>query len=507
MDERGESASSECVPRVARIAHRRTGPAGGERKAALTVALEAQGIEILVLDQDGSLATRIGRALDEDALSVHGAHSIDEVKALAERDASRQVVGLARVPDEDDQALALVDAIAEGPENLAWLLLTESPSDPLLLALQEAEVELFLPASVDDAGLARAIERLCTRAEARGEVQRLRRTIGVMEDCGQIVHCLDPGKLYPMALDLLLTATDRRRGLALFKREGLPQSDSVALRGFAEQETRDICRVLLEDKPVEIAAFERLEVMDRGIMHDALRGAGVEAIALLIVPILGHEGEAGVICIFDDGRPFDAAELDSAGIITSHAGAALQNAETYSQAKERAFIDDVTEVYNARYLLSTTENEIQRAERYGNPLSVLFLDLDRFKLVNDQCGHLVGSETLRRLARLLGGCVRQVDTLARYGGDEFTIVLVDTDHDSAMLIAERIRRIVEKETFEIGRDVRLHLSISVGVATCPDHGTSRDGLLDAADKAMYRAKSLGRNRVCSAQELCVSEFA
>jgi diguanylate cyclase len=94
-----------------------------------------------------------------------------------------------------------------------------------------------------------------------------------------------------------------------------------------------------------------------------------------------------------------------------------------------------------------------------------------------------------------------VDTLARYGGDEFTILLVDTAHDAAMAIAQRIRRTVEERVFEAGAEGHLRLTISIGVATFPEHAGGRDTLLDAADKAMYRAKSLGRNRVCSAADL------
>jgi diguanylate cyclase (GGDEF)-like protein len=215
----------------------------------------------------------------------------------------------------------------------------------------------------------------------------------------------------------------------------------------------------------------------------------------------GTSGEAGVVCVFDQGRPFTPDELTRSVVVAENGVAALHNAEIYSLAKERAFIDDVTEVYNARYLLSTCENEIQRADRYNNPLSVLFLDLDRFKLVNDEYGHLVGSETLRRLSRVLLNCVRQVDTVARYGGDEFTILLVDTDHAAAITIAERIRRTVADYCFETGRDGGLALTISIGVATYPEHGRDRDTLLDSSDKAMYRAKSDGRNRVASAATL------
>ena len=106
-----------------------------------------------------------------------------------------------------------------------------------------------------------------------------------------------------------------------------------------------------------------------------------------------------MLWIFEDGRPFVADEIGCARLIAAHADLALTNAERYHRAKERAFIDDVTEVYNARFLRQAIEHEIQRAERYGKQLCVLFLDLDRFKLVNDQHGHLVGSQVLRRLSR------------------------------------------------------------------------------------------------------------
>ena len=120
---------------------------------------------------------------------------------------------------------------------------------------------------------------------------------------------------------------------------------------------------------------------------------------------------------------------------------------------------------------------------------------------DDRYGHLVGSQTLRHLSSLLQGCVRQVDTLARYGGDEFTILLPDTPLEAGLAVAERIRRTVGEEIFEAGRDTPIRLTISIGVGAYPQHGSDRASLLDAADKAMYRAKSLGRNCVCSASDL------
>jgi diguanylate cyclase (GGDEF)-like protein len=374
-------------------------------------------------------------------------------------------------------------------------------ADWTLLELVDPDSTMALADRFDDASLARVVARVMHQRQVAEENRQLRSRIETMEICKDLVYCLEPGKLYARTLDLLLHMTSRGRGFAIFRRESSQQSGSIALRGFSEGETPAICHSLLEEKPIDLEAFDGVQVIHAGAIHDALRYAGSDVDSLLVLPMSGTSGEAGVVCVLDQGRPFTPDELTRSVVVAENGVAALHNAEIYSLAKERAFIDDVTEVYNARYLLSTCENEIQRAERYNTPLSVLFLDLDRFKLVNDEYGHLVGSETLRRLSRVLLNCVRQVDTVARYGGDEFTILLIDTEHAAALTIAERIRRTVADYRFETGRDNGLGLTISIGVASYPEHGGDRDALLDFSDKAMYRAKSDGRNLVVSASTL------
>jgi len=343
-------------------------------------------------------------------------------------------------------------------------------------------------------------ERLLAHRGLLAENERLRDALNTVESCQTLMRCLDPGEVYAVTLDLILSTLSRQRGLALFRRTSVPMAEGVAFRGFSEGEARALRDVLVGEKPVDPAG-DGTEIVSDGPLHDALRAVGIDAGAALAVPVTGSDTEAGILWIFEDGRGFAPDEIDRVKFIAGHAELALHNAERYSHAKERAFVDDVTEVYNARYLMKATEREIQRAERYGNDLCVLFLDLDRFKLVNDHYGHLVGSRTLRRLSEVLQQCIRQVDTLARYGGDEFTILLVDTELDAGLTIAERIRRTVAETLFEGGRDAPIRLTISIGVAAYPVHRRERDALLDVADKAMYRAKSLGRNCVCSASDL------
>jgi diguanylate cyclase (GGDEF)-like protein len=344
------------------------------------------------------------------------------------------------------------------------------------------------------------VARLLEVERARSE---LRAQLATERACEPLASCLEPGKLYPMTLELLLERLDCRRGISFFSPSPAPQGAGVAVRGFPEEIRERLIRTLVKGKSLESTMGRgEIGVVPWGPLHHALGRVGLEPPgALLSVPLHGEDREAGHVWILSEGHRFDEADLAAAHTIARRANTALATAERYHNAKEKAFIDDVTGVYNARYLLATVDNEIQRAKRYGNPLSVLFLDLDRFKAVNDVHGHLIGSETLRVLSALLGQSVRQVDTLARYGGDEFTILLVDTPHDVAQRVAERIRSAVEAHLFEAGHDGTLRLTISIGVATCPEHGDSRERLLDAADKAMYRAKSEGRNRVSSANKL------
>jgi diguanylate cyclase (GGDEF)-like protein len=395
----------------------------------------------------------------------------------------------------------LLDLVRRGYPGTEFVLLTANASVESAVGALRMGAADYLLKPVRPQELDAVVERILGRRRLLEENVRLRDALRTLETCQTLVRCLDAGEIYAVALDLLLGTLPRQRGLALFRRTSIPMADGVAFRGFSEVEARSLRDLLAGEKLIEFDSVERIGVIAESPLYDVLDASGIDCGCALAIPLRGREAEAGVLWLFEEGRPFGAEEIDRARLIAGHAEMALCNAERYDRAKERAFIDDVTELFNARYLLQATKHEIQRAERYRKDLCLLFLDLDRFKLVNDQYGHLVGSQILRSLSVVLQQCIRQVDTLARYGGDEFTILLVDTNLESGLVIAERIRRTVAETLLEGGRDVPIRLSISIGVAAYPAHGRDRDGLLDLADKAMYRAKSLGRNRVCSASEL------
>ncbi len=174
---------------------------------------------------------------------------------------------------------------------------------------------------------------------------------------------------------------------------------------------------------------------------------------------------------------------------------ALINAERSAQTQSLIYIDDLTKLYNGRYLNVVLDREMKRSERYRNFFSVLFMDIDFFKRVNDAHGHLVGSRVLVEVGEVLRACVRDSDTVVRYGGDEFVVLLVETNADEAMIVAERMRRMIEAEPFAKDAGLSIRLTISIGIAAFPEHATTKQTLLNLADQAMYRGKESTRNVV------------
>ncbi|MFA6149196.1 MAG: GGDEF domain-containing protein [bacterium] len=174
---------------------------------------------------------------------------------------------------------------------------------------------------------------------------------------------------------------------------------------------------------------------------------------------------------------------------------ALINAERSAQAQSLIYIDDLTKLYNGRYLNVVLDREMKRSERYRNFFCVLFMDIDFFKRVNDAHGHLVGSRVLVEVGAVLRACVRDSDTVVRYGGDEFVVLLVETNAEEAMIVAERMRKMIEAEPFIKDAGLGIRLTISIGIAAFPEHATTKQTLLNLADQAMYRGKESTRNVV------------
>jgi diguanylate cyclase (GGDEF)-like protein len=217
---------------------------------------------------------------------------------------------------------------------------------------------------------------------------------------------------------------------------------------------------------------------------------------ILCAPLISRGRTIGVVQVINRvGGKFTQADLDLLLTLVEPCAIAIENAVLFQRTEQLTITDDLTKLFNSRYLNVYIGREIKRCKRHGIPLSIIFLDLDGFKGVNDQYGHLAGSRTLTEVGGILAEAVRESDILARYGGDEFVVVLPETPPAGALVIAERIRRAVAGHAFLKDQGVEARISASFGIASYPDHALTPEGLIQKADQAMYRVKEKDKNGI------------
>jgi diguanylate cyclase (GGDEF)-like protein len=229
---------------------------------------------------------------------------------------------------------------------------------------------------------------------------------------------------------------------------------------------------------------------------------------VMAVPLISGERVLGVlegVRSSADRRSFSRSETALIETLAISIAAALANSVRIAEAERLSLTDDLTRLHNARYLRQFLVNEIKRARRYSSSVAAVFLDLDDFKLVNDQHGHLVGSHVLMEVAALLLPSVRDTDCVVRYGGDEFLLILPDARLDDAIQVAERTRAKIERHRFKGGRRLEISLTASLGVAAFPQHALSPQQLIACADRAMYHAKAANKNCVWVVNESTIAQ--
>ncbi|MCX5864846.1 MAG: GGDEF domain-containing protein [Deltaproteobacteria bacterium] len=197
------------------------------------------------------------------------------------------------------------------------------------------------------------------------------------------------------------------------------------------------------------------------------------------------------------GQPIEKETVMLLSIIAHSVGMAINHSKAFTNVLQESIRDELTGLHNRRYFNERLVDELERAKRYDSRFSLLFADIDHFKAVNDTLGHQVGDAVLASLGRLFHRHLRHSDVVARYGGEEFAMLLLDTDKEKAVAIADHLRAAIAMEPVAHG-EPPVKITVSFGVATHNEDGHSLEGLLGKADKALYCAKAQGRNRVCSA---------
>jgi diguanylate cyclase (GGDEF)-like protein len=239
--------------------------------------------------------------------------------------------------------------------------------------------------------------------------------------------------------------------------------------------------VLQKDLLTEHRYLEDMRLLEEGLRSYAL------------FPLSSRERAIGVLALGSTVEgAFDETTLARLQPLADAVALAFENVRLFQKTRQLSITDEVTPLHNFRYFHQALDRELKLVNRYGSMLSLLFVDLDHFKPINDQYGHLRGSRTLREVGFLIRAAVRETDIPARYGGDEFVVILPQTDGPSARVLAEKLRRLVEGHTFLQEEGINARLGVSLGIATYPQDATTKEALIRLSDKRMYEDKESRR---------------
>jgi two-component system, cell cycle response regulator len=433
---------------------------------------------VLLVDDE-----RFARTVYSDYLRAAGFDvevAADAEAALVILQARRFDVLVADVILPGSSGLDLLSAAKQLDANLEVVMITALDKvDPAVRAMKSGASD-YLIKPVSPEALQHAVHRsLATRA-LLAENMTLRGHLKLFETCQRLSATLDRDRLVPMGL----AAVAGTSGAGATLLAELAPDRSWILSGAHGLEYQAAAGLL------ELARPHLVALSGTEPRFFELGGEGQPARRAYCLPLVDEVGTVGAALAFPDEAP--STEMrESAAFLSRHLALALRNLGRLKQVEHLAYLDDLTHLYNTRYLDMVADRELAG----GRPFTLLFLDLDHFKGINDQHGHLSGSRLLVEVARVLRSCVRDEDVVVRYGGDEYVIILTGIDSGGGLKVAERVRRAIEDHRFLSREATPVRVTASIGLASFPEHASTKAEIIDLADRAMYRGKRTTRNVV------------
>lgn len=449
---------------------------------------------ILIVDAELSFRQLFANVLSPDDYQVETVASGERALARVAQGGISVVVTELVLSDMDGQEVLRQCRTHDNPPEV---ILTADPShaETVIQALKNGACNYLLkPFRPEE--LRHVLHACLEQRRLIHENAQLKHQIGLFQRGQNLASLLDIEQLFVQTLQALLYEVNGGRGMAFLPAENCV-SQVVALDGLTENEALPLAHALLPTLK-GLKGFSLLQGDE--LPKDLPLPTGTRSLCLL--PLHYQNRIEGVLVLLnradeDFHHPLPRRNLL---FLLEQVALGFSNAYRYKDVRRLIHTDDLTGLHNYRYLQMILDQEIHRADRYGLEFSLVFIDIDRFKLINDSRGHLAGSEALKEVADLLRQSVREADILFRYGGDEFTGFLAETGPEGAAIVAERIRRNIEQHLFLAESDTPARLTATVGYATFPTDSSDHQGIIDLADRAMYVGKKT-RNVVRSAQEL------
>lgn len=459
---------------------------------------------ILIVEDD-----RFSQALFMDLLRSDGYETecVDSARDALQRlqsDEFRVVIINLVIPDMS--GLELLSRIKQRDPAMEVIIVTNHGNTDSAIAALKNGARDYLVKPINHEEFRHTVSLCIEQRQLLDENTELKELVNLFQTSQTIANCIETDRLYGLVFEALRKEVGVDRGVACFL-----ESDFLlvkGVRGIREESAQKVAEALIRLFPGEaekpgsckrVDNFLGQEARQKLLLPDDMSDA-------LLLYIKSRNSFQGLLILFNppgENLP-DRLNVGHIAFILDQASLALENAGRYSKARELLNVDELTGLYNYRYLDIALEHEIHRSERFSSGFAVIFLDIDLLKRVNDTHGHLVGSKVLKEMGALLKRSLRDVDIIIRYGGDEFTIILVESTLDASAAVAERIRRNVENHLFLEDDGFNLTITASLGYACYPIDTRSKQELLEMADQAMYHSKFSGKNRVFHISSLIAS---
>jgi diguanylate cyclase (GGDEF)-like protein len=326
------------------------------------------------------------------------------------------------------------------------------------------------------------------QSEWQATQESLRQLLSQRDQLGLLVQLLHHFVLATTRQDILLTLLKELPPFLWLDKMEVIVFDAITLYGTWD--------VLSEQISIEEMANQS-EGKLPSWAREQLPKSITQTFDFVLVPVITDDAVIALMRLSRPSKkPFTADELRFLEAVANQTALALERVKLIAFLENLSITDALTGIANRRHFEWRLSEEIERARRYKYPLSALMLDLDHFKQVNDNYGHQIGDIVLQQVAQRLRRILRRTDFLARYGGEEFIVLAPQTPADRALILAERLRQVIAESPIPVADNLQIHITISIGVAVFPNHAQNESELIGAADSALYKAKQMGRNRVC-----------
>lgn len=455
--------------------------------------------KILIVDEDAAFRKFCAETLTRAGFEVRTASGDDDIMKICAEEPIAMIIADIFLPQKS--GIEILEEVKSAFPSLDVVVSTGYASvETAVIALKKGASD-YLRKPLAPEELTSAVGNILAQRKLYQDNEELKIQLRLYELSRSFTAVEEPARVAVLGLDALREISGAKAGLCVMLDDDTKKHVLRSARNLTADEknrAEELLPFWTENKHVAGGKPKVLEGEDFERIFGALSPGRYDK--ALVMPLRSGGGSHGFFALLEgpESGPFVRRVLDGIDFLSGQIAIAFKAAARLQAAKGLAFVDSLTDLYNARYLNIILEKRMAEARESDRPLSILFIDLDNFKNVNTMFGHLAGSKTLIEVGWILESNVRGGDTVIRYGGDEFTIVLPNTDTESAREIAERIRKTVAEHVF-LGRENKtVRLTACFGLATFPKDAETAELLINLADQAMYRGKRTTRNVVISA---------